>query len=274
MNNDEKYIDSEQLFDNDRDTRGYYEWNREDPSALHLDGNENAIDSLETIIQFLDRDDNLKWKWIVFAFHHSLYSFCVSALEKGNYANVLMKGKEDDICVQFDKEKPIKSEIQRFSIKGYKTPAFRIIWNEIEEFPQLELKKNNKIKKEILIGFWSDLARVQDQKFWMGRLFGQKAVPVNDEELEQIVWLIEKVRNDLAHFIPKGYSIDIYSIIKAIQVILDKIDFLVFQSFSILFIDSNKSQKRIKNTLEKINGKLIIELEKVEMKKGMNSANC
>ena len=69
----------------DQDRKGYYEHNRESPYYISIDEKENAIDSLETTLSFLGRDDNLKWKWFAIALHHSLYSFCISALEHGNY---------------------------------------------------------------------------------------------------------------------------------------------------------------------------------------------
>jgi hypothetical protein len=46
-------------------------------NILWIDEVENPIDSLETALQFLQREDNLKWKWIAIALHHSLYSFYI-----------------------------------------------------------------------------------------------------------------------------------------------------------------------------------------------------
>ena len=47
--------DLDRLFGSSSDElRSYYEYNREDDSAIHLDEKENAIDSLETALQFLD----------------------------------------------------------------------------------------------------------------------------------------------------------------------------------------------------------------------------
>lgn len=265
MNNNDDNLDLERLFGDERMEKGYFEWNRESSNALYINEKENAIDSLETALQFLERKDNLKWKWITFAIHHSLYSFCISALENGNYENVLYKGKEDEWIIKYLNDSHTKkSRIVPFYIKKYKTHAFRIEWDEITSIPNSKSRSKKKISKDNLIGFWTSLARVQDQYFWMGRLGGQKAVQINDEELEQIVWLSEMVRNDLTHFVPKGYAVDIHSIIESSLVILDKIDFLVFQSYSILFVDYEKSIARIKAALTSLREKLINEREKID----------
>ncbi len=267
LGNDDE-INVEDLFEfPDEDQKGYYEYNRESPNVIHIDEKENAIDSLETALSFLIRDDNLKWKWVVLALHHSLYSFCISALEHGNYENVLSRkyGEDDDWIVHIGKDSPRKSKIVPFYIKEYKTPAYRIEWELIDKNTSTNTKKTSKKQKEKLINFWTALARVQDNYFWMGRYFNSKAVEITDEELHDICWLSEKVRNDLMHFIPKGYSIDILSIINATKVVLKVIYFLVFESFTINFLDYEKSQKRIKEALELINVKLNVAEEIIHL---------
>lgn len=257
--------DSEEFFDgNELQTLYYY--NRDDPFAIYVDEKENAIDSLETIIQFLDRIDNLKWKWIVFALHHSLYCFCISALKRGNYYLVLDRGSKQDnkIYVQIGNEpKPKKSSIKWFYIGTNKTPAYRIEGKEVDEIPPEHSKLRSKNK---LIGFWTALARVQDQYFWMGSMHGQSALKISDDELKKIFWLIEYVRNDLTHFVPKGYSIDILSIIDACKVVLDKIDYLVFQSYAITFYRYNQEINRVRKTLDIIYDKIGAEKKHIASK--------
>lgn len=248
----------------EKNDKGYFEWNRESSTSLYIDEKENAIDSLETALQFLERNDNLKWKWFAFAIHHSLYSFCISALENGNYENVLYKGKEDKWIVKVGDQEPKKSKMVHLFIKNFKTPAFRIEWEDITDTPRHKSKNNLKISKDNLIGFWSALARVQDSYFWMGRLYLSKAVPISDDELESIYWLTEAVRNDLTHFVPKSFAIDIFSIINSSLIILDKIDFLVSQSHSILFVDYDKSIARIQTAITSLREKLTNEKKKIE----------
>ena len=265
MLDDNDLRELDQLYGTEQNPKGYYDWNREDSNALYIDEKENAIDSLETALQFLNRNDNLKWKWVAFALHHSLYSFCISSLENGNYENVLFKGREDEWIVQVGGQYQQKSEIVHLYIKTYKTPAFRIVWKELKVVPKTQTKRKKMIPKETLIGFWTALARVQDQYFWMGRLYSQKAVQISDEELEQIYWLTEYVRNNLTHFIPKGYAIGIEQIISASKIILEKIEYLVFESFSVHF-GEDSSRKRIKISLAKIKEILISELNTISKK--------
>lgn len=268
MGDEEKFNWLEEIFK--EEVKGYYEYNRESPNALYVDEKENAIDSLETALSFFDREDNLKWKWVVIALHHSLYSFCIGSLEQGNYEQVLSKGRDDDkeVYVRCGNDKPRKSRVVPFLIKKYKTPAYRIEWDEVEKFPELEATRGKKKRnKEKLISFWTALARVQDDYYWMKRFVHSKAVKISDEELESICWMSEKVRNDLTHFIPKSYGIGILSIIEAARVVLKVIEFLVFESHTILFLNYEQSQRRIREAIDKIRLKLRVEEEIIHLKK-------
>jgi len=259
---EKEFFNSLQLFGENEGDKTYYDWNREDKYAMYIDTTENAIDSLETCLHILERKDNLKWKWVAFALHHSLYSFSIAALENGNYENVLEKDPRDIWTVWFGNNKPKRSKKDLFFIKEYPKPAFRYIWEEVDIEPPNEKRSrenNEKKKKEKLIGFWTALARIQDDFFFMGRLSCSKAVKISDPELELICWLTEMVRNDLTHFIPKGYTIGIYSIIEASKVVIRVIEDLVFNSYTILFVDHDKSTDRIKLTVDKI--KEILEQE-------------
>jgi len=64
-------------------------------NEIYFDDSENAIDSLETALFLFNRNGNSKWKWIAISLQHSLYSFCISSLNKGNYERVsFVKGKQ------------------------------------------------------------------------------------------------------------------------------------------------------------------------------------
>jgi hypothetical protein len=254
LENDDGLID-----DGNKSRDTYYILNREIPYSIYLDEKENAIDSLETALPFLERKDNLKWKWFALALHHSLYSFCISALEFGNYEQVLSRKQDDDKdnYLQKGNNKPLKSRIVYVYKGKYKTPAYRIEWDEIDSIPpQIAKTKNKIVRKEKLIGFWTSLARIQDEYYWMSRLIITKAVFISDEELYRIFWLSKRVRNDLMHFIPKGYIIRVIDIIESTRIILRIIDDLVFESYSISFVDYEHSKERIKDVIEKLYSKL------------------
>ncbi|GAB4286645.1 MAG: hypothetical protein Kow0098_02110 [Ignavibacteriaceae bacterium] len=72
--------------------------------------------------------------------------------------------------------------------------------------------------------------RIQSIYYWMRGYAQTRALKITDEELYSICWLSQKVRNDLMHFIPKGYSIDILSIIAVSKIFVKIIDFLAVKS--------------------------------------------
>lgn len=241
---------------------GCYEWNREGSHYIHLDTNENAIDSLETAATFLARDDNLKWKWFALALHHSLYSFCIAALENGNYENVL-EHRNNDIRIRKGNGSILKSVREPFYIKNYKTSAFRITWEQVSILPAKKVPGQK--YKEKLISFWTALARVQDGVFWMNRLIIHKPLVLTDEEIVNIVWLADAVRNDIMHFTPKGYLIPIYDLLLCSRTYLRAIEFIALDSCGILFMNLEQSKKRITAAINQINENLnsaIIKMEK------------
>jgi hypothetical protein len=149
--------------------------NLTDKDIVWINEVENAIDSLETAVQFLSRRDNLKWKWVAIALHHSLYSFCIAALVCGNYTNVLEKGKNEDdgrFHKIGDDLKWRKSKI----VKRNGGPEYTIQWEYTDEEPppeknpeQMGIGNLLKDRKHKLIGFWTALARVQDLLWHMSK---------------------------------------------------------------------------------------------------------
>lgn len=222
-----------------------------DKDILWINEVENATDSLETAVQFLHRQDNLKWKWIAIALHHSLYSFCIAALVCENYTNVLQKGKNEDngrFCKIGDNWK--KSKTVPRSTKPNE-PRYTIQWEDTDEKPpeidRKQMKKENllKIKKRgyRLIGFWTALARVQDPVLWMGCLIHSQALTLSGSQWESITWLHEAVRNNLIHFVPMLFVIPISDIKTACKDVLDVIEFLTFKSNQILYRDEKQEEK-------------------------------
>lgn len=231
------------------DKETYYHWNRTDKDYMFIDSRENAIDSLETALYFLNREDNLKWKWIVLSLYHALYMFCVANLEGSNYKNVLETGIEADEETYFKRgdEKWKKSNKQKISDKG----AYKIVWHEIEGEPQVRTLNTKKNKREKLIGFWTALARVQDGELWMGRYIFSKPLKLNNNQLKSIELLVE-YRNRFSHFIPIGLMTDIKHFINIIPDILDILNFLALESKNLAILYDEGAEGRIKKTLEQI----------------------
>lgn len=230
--------------------------NLTDKNILWIDEVENAIDSLETAIQFLQREDSLRWKWIAISLHHSLYSFCIAALVCGNYTNVLEKRKNEDngrFCKTGDDLKWRKSKIA----KRNRGPGYTIQWEYIDEEPPPEKnweqrRKENlpKIGKHKLIGFWKALARVQDPVWYMGRYVHSQALTLSESQWESITRLHEDVRNDLIHFVPMSLVMSVSEIQKPCNDILDVIEFLAFRSNQILYRDKMSQKERIAKAIK------------------------
>lgn len=198
----------------------------------------NAVDSLETSASFLSRQDEFKWKWIAIALHHALYMFCIAALHNGNPDNVTtISSNPDDNqwCRIGDEHKWRKS--RRVPVSS--GPAYRIEWLPTEDLPTEHKSQKSKNKQLKLIGFWTALARVQDQHYWMGRLKITKAVELSNSEVDDIVFLSIALRNEFIHYIPKGYLIDIPSIIKVGNTALRAIEFLSLKSNALWYVDDN-----------------------------------
>lgn len=198
---------------------------------LSLNEIDNAINSLIVAKEFIEKDEIFKWKWVAIALHHSLYSFCISALLNGNYDNVLSFAKNDDSdgWLTRDDEKWKRLCKKKYNDRWY----YRIYWVDTVEKPpeKKPTPKNN--SQQNLIGFWSALARAMDGEYWMGRLDGTKPLQINDMDLEKIYWVTKFVRNDLVHFIPKIKVLDIDYLKECLFVMIKSIEFLFSESRSI-----------------------------------------
>ena len=222
---------------------------------LSIDKVTNALDSLETAAYLIDRKETAKWKWIGIAIHHSLYSFCVSALELGNPDHVLIHGQEEDKNYFIKKGNDIQWK-KSLIIKQGNGPGYLIEWEYTkEEPPQIIESVKIKQKKEKLIGFWTALARVQDQEFWMGRQCHIKAVSLTNNEWQSITWLNNQVRNKLIHFIPTSLSIHIGDIKCASLDAIRIIEFLCFESNAVNTIHVNW-KKRVRIAAQKIRSRI------------------
>jgi len=208
--------------------------NRQTSDLFWVTEIENTVDSIETAVVFLGRRDEYRWKWISFALHHALYSLCIASLVHGNY-KVVLKSQGNDDKHYFRRGLHDKWKQSKI-IRRDDSPYYTIKWGEIEnDPPQIESKSNKKPKKDHLISFWSALARVQDQEYWMGRLYGIKALKLTESQVKNIIWLVVEVRNDLMHFIPKSYGISIQDLKAAFIDIIEVIEFLAFESNPFLF---------------------------------------
>ena len=197
----------------------------------------NAVDSLETAASFLARQDEFKWKWVAIALHHALYIFCVTAINNGNPDNVTttFSNSDDNLWCRIGNDQKWKRSKK---VKVGFGPAYRIEWLPTEDTPpEFNEEKEGKNKRPSLIGFWTALARVQDQYYWMGRLSNTKALELTDIEVDDIVFLSIALRNEFVHYVPKWYLFDIPCTMKAIKTALRAVEFLALKSNAIYIED-------------------------------------
>lgn len=88
---------------------------------------------------------------------------------------------------------------------------------------------------ERLIGFYDLLAMIQTECF-MGHLHGARPATISDEELREIEWLHDNVRNEFEHYIPKSYYVDISVLIPAAHLALRLTKWILYDSHTVLSI--------------------------------------
>ncbi len=224
----------------------------QEPEFLNVDSRQNAIDSLETSVTFLRRDDDWRWKWLAIAVHHALYSFSVTALEDGNPMWVLTGNSRKDDEGHFCKrgQESLWSKSKRIMVGT--GPAYRIAWDTTTETPPPVVRVEDDFAwtKMKLISLWTALARVQDGH-WMGRTVDSKPVVITDESLKTIQWLAFRVRNELVHFVPKHLGIEIDGIRHGCLHSLAVIEALVFES-NTLWCIGGSGQDRVKRAIAEL----------------------
>ena len=86
-----------------------------------------------------------------------------------------------------------------------------------------------------LIGFYDLLAMIQTDCF-MVHVYGARPAQVSDDELREIEWLHENIRNEFEHYIPKSYYVGIPALIAAAHLALRITDWLLHDSGTVLSI--------------------------------------
>ncbi len=234
------------------------------PETFTVGELENAVDSIETTCFFLDRDEPLRWKWVAFAIHHSIYSMCITCLGMFQPSCVLSsrkgKDKDDDghLC-QIGNRPLMKSK----RVPVATGPAYRIVWeptnepipenNDSPEDPVERLRRQENLP---LIGFWTALARVQDPILWMGRLGNSKALVMSDEEIRQLTWLHQRVRNELMHFKPKSYTVFIDGVRTATLTAVRAVQFLALESHTFVWPENGNHYERIQRAVKRMRERL------------------
>lgn len=173
--------------------------------------------------------------------HQILYRSLVEAL-KGT-ANIAVTGKPKgrrEHRYQFGNG-PIK-EIHKESVAGCHF-AWRFSDPLVVDsfFPSNAAKTSTKTE-DFPIPFYDALAMIQTECF-VHQFVHSREVSFTDEEMKLMEWLHESIRNEYEHFVPKGYSAPIQSLLLASMVALDKARRSLFETQNVLFFDHSVPQK-------------------------------
>jgi hypothetical protein len=182
---------------------------------LRIDEKENAVDSLQRATEFLKNteSDPLYWKWFIVAIHHAIYHFMLLALQNSNGSG---------------------------------------IWREPKKLVNLRLSRevvDTENPKNKIVDFKEAFDRIQETARMSGNITAKPFI-ANNEHKKAAACLNTILRNNFAHFSPKGWSIEISFIIDAVSPMLEVIEFLVLNSGR-LFMDEQQ-RNGIQSNITKI----------------------
>lgn len=171
---------------------------------LRIDEKGNATDSLQKATEFLKntKSDPLYWKWFIVAIHHAIYHFMLLALQNSDLSGIWK-----------EPEKLVNRGLSR-------------------EVVDIENPQNK------LVGFVEAFGRIQDTTRMSGYV-NAKPFVADTRHKEAAVRLNTILRNNFAHFSPKGWSIEISFIIEAVSPMLEVVEFLILNSRR-LFMDEQQ----------------------------------
>ncbi len=214
----------------------------------------NAIDDLESAAQFLERDDDFRWKWTALAAHHALYAFSITSLARGNTDLVISHGRDDE-GTAFKQDGARTYRSRRIYIDDQRA-AYRIGWIETSEQPNVRNDPEDNFVHMTgrLISYWTALARIQDDSFMTGHI-DLRPIAITDEDLKAIQWLGLDVRNRLIHFVPSFWGFSIEGIQRGYLAALKTIESLVFESNAIYPLE-DADRDRIRQGIRRLRAAL------------------
>ena len=176
---------------------------------LRIDEKENAIDSLQKAAEFLKNIENdpLYWKWFIVAIHHAVYHFMLLALQNTDLSGIWKEHLNKGLPKLVD---------YGLSRKVVDT--------------------NN--SENQLVNFIEAFKRIQKPDQMSGYV-NAKPFVAEIKHKEAATDLNTILRNNFVHFSPKGWSIEISFIIKAVLPMLEVVEFLVLNSGR-LFMDEQQ----------------------------------
>lgn len=107
-------------------------------------------------------------------------------------------------------------------------------WQEPYNLSECGNRKNQKSDNNFLIGFYDALAMIQAACF-MKKYINSQIVRLENENMKQIEWLHEQIRNEYEHFIPKIYLAPIDDLLHVSGLCVGISKKLIFESGNVIF---------------------------------------
>lgn len=222
-------------------------------SFASIDNHRLIYNGLEHIAFELDRKATSYFR-IAREAHQILYRSLVEAL-KGT-ANLAVTGKprrNREHRYQFG-DGPIK-EIHKESI-----PECKYAWRFsspviVDSFFRNNASPTSSQSDDFLIPFYDALAMVQTECF-MHQYVHSQVVQFSNEEMKLMEWFHEAIRNEYEHFVPKGYSAPIQSLLLTSKVALSKARACVFDTNNVLFFDHSIPEETFRDMFDNVLAKI------------------
>lgn len=178
---------------------------------IRLSTEKNLFENLKFIIFLFENNYEQKWFWSIIALDQAIYTFCIGVLLNGNPDNVKMSGHDKDGKFIFGRDSNDHFKQKIHYVFNKKLPPYIISWEPTNE----EVKNSH---GNMLIGFWTAMARVQDFQFWR-YIEPYRKVEFSIEEWKSLLEIHLNYRNDLVHFDPKLSSIPVTEVKKNLEII-------------------------------------------------------
>lgn len=199
---------------------------------LITDETEEAISALEMLAEIIPsiNFDNYRWKWAIIAIHNALQGFMVLALRERNRLIVLTK-------------------------KSAKK------WITVDEHNRTDPDNKLKYPEEKLDNFLNLYDKIKSDSMLF--YFYSKKFKSNNEH-DESVKMINNLRNEFIHFVPKGWSLELTGAPKVCLKCIEIIEFIYFESGNIFMYD-NKQKERTTVALNMIKKSLTDIMQKYEI---------
>lgn|GEM_PF-843862 len=180
--------------------------NKKNMNFLWIDEKENAIDSLERCLEFLQRtkENTFFWKWVAISLHNALYGFMIWALEHGNPDHVLKSTKKRPKLIDFNKA---LSHIQDGNyIRGYNVKPVKLTKTQKKNILFLKDVLRNNFEHFIPKGWHINLNKqikniIEDATYVIQELVSRSPSVgwFEEKQMKRIKYFLKSIIKELKH---------------------------------------------------------------------------